>query len=245
MPKHKEHTSSKISGRIFIPSCDRKKENIKNEIQIGVEIQNSNLSAVVYTVVYTAAAAGIYRGIYRGIYWHIGIYRSYIPVLTRAAIILDYGLGLHIGLKDLPTLRTRIHCQILTEVKTFSFYRSTFLTGGGGCISAVLRDAHFLALCSSSVRKTMFAKATATAAWDWNDPKANGQAPGPYPISEPHPVPPSPPHDPHQLPPHGSKARWKRRVGKEGMENTLPPRRVRKSHCHVFLGGLDLGQAPP
>ena len=77
---------------------------MKNEIQIGLEIQNSNLSALVYTaamvysvvytaaamvytVVYTAAAAGIYRGIYCGIYWYIGIYRSYIPVFTRAAII--------------------------------------------------------------------------------------------------------------------------------------------------------------
>ena len=77
---------------------------MKNEIQIGLEIQNANLSALVYTaamvytvvytaaamvytVVYTAAAAGIYRGIYCGIYWYIGIYRSYIPVFTRAAII--------------------------------------------------------------------------------------------------------------------------------------------------------------
>ena len=104
VPKRKEHTSSKISRRIFIPSCDRKKKKMKNEIQIGLEIQNSNLSALVYTaamvytvvytaaamvytVVYTAAAAGIYRGIYCGIYWYIGIYRSYIPVFTRAAII--------------------------------------------------------------------------------------------------------------------------------------------------------------
>ena len=108
VPKHKEHTSSKISRRIFIPSCDRKKKKIKTEIQIGLEIQNSNLSALVhtaamvytvvytvvytaapmvYTVVYTAAAAGIYRGIYCGIYWYTGIYRSYIPVFTRAAII--------------------------------------------------------------------------------------------------------------------------------------------------------------
>ena len=44
-------------------------------------------AAMVYTVVYTAAAAGIYRGIYCGIYWYFGIYRSYIPVFTRAAII--------------------------------------------------------------------------------------------------------------------------------------------------------------
>ena len=62
VPKHKEHTSSKITKRIFIPSCDRKKKKIKNEIQIGLEVQNSNLSALVYTaamvytVVYTAAA---------------------------------------------------------------------------------------------------------------------------------------------------------------------------------------------
>ena len=41
----------------------------------------------------------------------------------------DYGLGLRIGLKDVPTLRTRIHRQILTELKTFLFYHSTFLTG--------------------------------------------------------------------------------------------------------------------
>ena len=116
VPKHKEHTSSKISRRIFIPSCDRKKKKIKSEIQIGLEIRNSNLSALVhtaamvyivvctvvytaapmvYTVVYTAAAAGIYRGIYCGIYWYIGIYRSYIPVFTRAAIIPFFpGAGL-------------------------------------------------------------------------------------------------------------------------------------------------------
>ena len=91
VPKHKQHTSSKIRRRIFIPSCDRKKKKIKTEIQIGLEIQNSNLSALVHTaamvytvvytavpmvhtVIYTAAAAGIYRGIYCGIYWYIGIY---------------------------------------------------------------------------------------------------------------------------------------------------------------------------
>ena len=133
-----------------------------------------------------------------------------------------YGLGLRVGLKDLPTLRTRIHCQNLTEVKTFSFYHSTFLTGGTDASRAILRDVRFLALCSSSVRKTMSRKATATAAWDWKDPEAEDQAPGPHPISAPHPVPPSPPHDPHQLPPCGYKARWKGKVGKEGKEIKLP-----------------------
>ena len=64
----------------------------------------------------------------------------------------DYGLGLRVGLKDLPTLRTRIHCQILTELKTFLFYHSTFLTGRTDALRARLRDVHFLALCSSSFR---------------------------------------------------------------------------------------------
>ena len=90
VPKHKEHTSSKISRRIFIPSCDRKKKKMKNEIQIGLEIQNSNLSALVYTVVctaaamvytvvYTAAAAGIYRGIYCGI---TTVQKVFVAILT-------------------------------------------------------------------------------------------------------------------------------------------------------------------
>ena len=78
----------------------------------------------------------------------------------------DYGLGLRVGLKDLPTLRTRVHSQILTELKTFLFYHSTFRTGGTDASRARLRDVHFLAFCSSSFRKTMSAKATATAAWD-------------------------------------------------------------------------------
>ena len=42
----------------------------------------------------------------------------------------DYGLGLRVRLKDLLTLRTRIDDHILTELKTFFFYYSTFLTGG-------------------------------------------------------------------------------------------------------------------
>ena len=84
----------------------------------------------------------------------------------------DYGLGLLVGLKDLPTLRTRIHRQILTELKTFLFYYSTFLTGGRDASRARLRNVCFLALCSSSVRKTMCAKANAAAAWDWKDPEA-------------------------------------------------------------------------
>ena len=82
----------------------------------------------------------------------------------------DYGLGLRVRLKDLPTLRTRIHRQILTELKTFLFYHSTFLTGRTDASRARLGDVHFLALCSSSFRETMSAKATATAAWDWKDP---------------------------------------------------------------------------
>ena len=73
----------------------------------------------------------------------------------------------------------------------------------------------FLALCSSSVRKTMSAKATATAAWDWKDPEAADQAPGPHPRSAPTHVPPSPPHDPHMLPPRGFKKPWKGKVGRE------------------------------
>ena len=96
----------------------------------------------------------------------------------------DYRLGLHVGLKDLPTLRTRIHRQILTEVKAFSFYHNTVLI-------LILRDVCFLALCSSSILKTMSHKATATAAWDWKDPQDPDQAPGPHPIGAPHQVPPS------------------------------------------------------
>ena len=106
---------AKSVGEDSFRAVTEKRKEMKNEIQIGLEIQNSNLSALVYTaamvytvvytaaamvytvvytaaamvytVVYTAAAAGIYRGIYCGIYWYIGIYRSYIPVFTRAAII--------------------------------------------------------------------------------------------------------------------------------------------------------------
>ena len=117
--------------------------------------------------------------------------------------------------KDLPTLRTRIHRQIWTELKTFLFYHNTFLTGGTDASRARLRDVHFLVLCSSLVRKTMSAKATATAAWDSKDPEAADQAPGPQPISAPTKVPPSPPHDPHMLPPGGFKAPWKGKVGSE------------------------------
>ena len=119
-------------------------------------------------------------------------------------------------------MRTRIHRQILTELKTFLFYHSTFLTGGTDASRARLRDVHFLALCSSSFRKTMSAKATATAAWDWKDPEAANQAPGPHLISAPIQVPPSPPHDPHVLPPKGFKKPWKGKIGKGGKEIELP-----------------------
>ena len=61
----------------------------------------------------------------------------------------------------------------------------------------------------------MSAKASATAAWDWKDPEAADQAPGPHPISAPTHVPPSPPHDPHMLPLKGFKKPWKGKVGKE------------------------------
>ena len=127
----------------------------------------------------------------------------------------DYGLGLRVGLKDLPTLRKRIHCPILTELKTFLFYHGTFLTGGTDASRARLRDLLFVALCSSSVRKPMSVKATATPTSDWKDPEAADQAPGPHAISAPIQVPPSPPHDPHMLPPGGFKAPWK---GKDGRE---------------------------
>ena len=119
-------------------------------------------------------------------------------------------------------MRTRIHRQILTELKTFLFYHSTFLTGGTDASRARLKDVHFLALCSSSFRKTMSAKATATAAWDWKDPEAANQAPGPHLISAPIQVPPSPPHDPHVLPPKGFKKPWKGKIGKGGKEIELP-----------------------
>ena len=134
----------------------------------------------------------------------------------------DYGLGLRVEPKNLPTLRTRIHRQILTELKTFLFYGSTFLASRTNASRGKLRDVHFLALCSSSFRKTMCAKATATAAWDWKDPEAANQAPDPHPISAPIQVPPSPPHDPHMLPPKGFKKPWKGKVGKGGMEIELP-----------------------
>ena len=78
-----------------------------------------------------------------------------------------------------------------------------------------VKGLNFLAICSSSFRKTMSAKATATAAWDWKDPEAADQAPGPHPISAPIQVPPSPPHDPHMLPLKGFKKPWKGKVGKE------------------------------
>ena len=140
----------------------------------------------------------------------------------------DYGLGLRVGLKDLPTLRTRIHRQILTELKTFLFYHSTFLAGRTDASRARLRDVHFLALCSYSFRKTMSAKATATAAWDWKDPESAKQAPGPQQISAPIHVPPSPLHDPHVLPPKGFKKPWKGKIGKGGKEIELPYRAYEK-----------------
>ena len=61
----------------------------------------------------------------------------------------------------------------------------------------------------------MSAKATTTAAWDWKDPEAADQAPGPHPISAHIQVPPLPPHDPHMLPPKGFKKPWKGKFGKE------------------------------
>ena len=140
----------------------------------------------------------------------------------------DYGLGLRVGPKDLPTLRTRIHRQILTELKTFLFYHSTFLTGRTDASRARLRDVHFLALCSSSFHKTMSAKATATAARDWKDPEAANQALGPQPISAPTQVPPSPPHDPHVLPPQGFKKPWKEKVRKGGKKIELPEEAYKK-----------------
>ena len=88
---------------------------------------------------------------------------------------------------------------------------------------------HFLALCSSSFRKTMSAKATATAAWDWKNPEAADQAPGPYPISAPIQVPPSPPLDPHVLPPKGFQKPWKGKVGKGGKEIELPEEAYEKN----------------
>ena len=39
--------------------------------------------------------------------------------------------------------------QVLTGLKTFLFYHSTFLTGVTDASRARLRDVHFLALCSS------------------------------------------------------------------------------------------------
>ena len=55
-------------------------------------------------------------------------------------------------------MRTRIHRQILTELKTLLFYHSTFLTGGRDASRARLRDVHFLALCSCSFRKLCLPK---------------------------------------------------------------------------------------
>ena len=130
-------------------------------------------------------------------------------------------------------MRTRIDRQILTELKTFLFYHSTFLTGRTDASRARLRDVHFLALCSSSLRKTMSAKATATAAWDWKDPEDADQAPGPHPISAPIQVPPSPPDDPHMLPPKGFKKPWKGKVGKE-KEIKLPEEAYEKGAEPVF-----------
>ena len=60
----------------------------------------------------------------------------------------DYGLGLRVGLGSARIAHAHPH-QILTELKTFLFYHSTFLTGGTDASRARLRDVHFLALCSS------------------------------------------------------------------------------------------------
>ena len=138
----------------------------------------------------------------------------------------DYGLGLRVGLKDLPTLR--IHRQILTELKTFLFYHSTFLTGGTHASRARLRDVPFLALCSSSFRKTTSAKATATGAWDWKDPEAEDQAPGPHPISAPIQVPPSPPHEPHVCPPKDLTSHGREKLGREARKSSCRTRRTRR-----------------
>ena len=123
---------------------------------------------------------------------HFGLPLAYLSERRFCVIVWTDGLRLRVGLKDLPKLRTRIHRQILTEVKTFSFYHNTVLVRVTDTSRVILRDVRFLALCSSSILKTMSNKATATAAWDWKDPEDQHQALGPHPISAPHPVPPSP-----------------------------------------------------
>ena len=105
----------------------------------------------------------------------------------------DYGLGLRAGLKDLPTLRTRIHRQILTELKTLYFSMNTFLTsrtdalcyvpsqGAFLCVSFV--DSHF----QISDPLQMSRKQLLTASPYWVDPDVGS---GPHPCTQPHVVPP-------------------------------------------------------
>ena len=115
----------------------------------------------------------------------------------------DYGLGLQV-------------CPHCARASTSNFNRienlfvlSQYISDRGDrCIACQVKGCAF--------PKTMSAKATATAAWDWKDPEDADQAPGPHPISAPIQVPPSPPHDPHVLPPKGFKKPWKGKIGKGG-----------------------------
>ena len=83
-PNRRNTEVAKSVGEYSFLAVTEKRKKMKNEIEIGLEIQNSNLSALVYmaaivytvvytaaamvyTVVYTAAAAGMYRGVYCGI----------------------------------------------------------------------------------------------------------------------------------------------------------------------------------
>ena len=117
------------------------------KLELVLKFYNSSLSAMVYavvhvvyiaapmvyTVVYTGAAmvcTAVYTAVCTGIhwyaYWYTSIYRSYICVFTRAAIIPRNKeectrSGLRVALKDLPILRTRIYCQNLTELKALYF----------------------------------------------------------------------------------------------------------------------------
>ena len=168
--------------------------------------------------------------------WKIGRARKYVYVLylLRLSPLLGWRLyaegrdkqiqrmDIHVDINDLPTLRTTLHCQILIEVKTFSFYQNSVLTHLTDASCGVLRDVRFLPLCSSSIVKTMSRKTDAIAGWDWKDSEDPHQALLPRPCSAPHQVPPSRTHNPHDLPPHGAMRPWKACIGGAGKGVSLP-----------------------
>ena len=119
-------------------------------------------------------------------------------VLGKGMAMQDYRIGLRVGLKDLPALRTRIHRQIWTEMITFHFFPNTFLTRGSDALCGA--PSHGASLCVSFVDSDfqtshplrMSPKQLWTASFDWVDAEVG---PGPHPSTQPDPVHPPTPGD--------------------------------------------------